>query len=73
MMDVCYKYNLAVIIVCVNLRPKAIITSFRFKVIVKNNLLPQMYTGYLLHFTIALAAFVKGSGRHERIITTVMI
>jgi len=32
MMDVCYKHNLAVIIVCINFRPETVLTSFRFKV-----------------------------------------
>jgi len=40
---------------------------------VKNDLLPQIYAGYLLHVMVALAAFVKGSGRYEGIVTTTIM
>jgi hypothetical protein len=63
MMDVCHKHNLGVIIDCINFRPETILNSFRFKVIIKNNVLPQIFAGYLLHLMVALEAFVEGSER----------
>jgi len=57
----------ASVVECVTL----FLTSLRFKVIIRNNLLPQIYTGYLLHLMIAPAAFVEGSVRYGRIIITI--